>query len=104
MAGGASTPALAAAVTEAAGLGYVAAGYKTAAAVADDLAAVRAATSGPLALNVFIVERHMPLEGELDPDTGLIAPARIRYALTPAGQTEEALPRPALGTPTEGDA
>ncbi|RYU11211.1 nitronate monooxygenase [Nocardioides iriomotensis] len=60
MAGGASTPALAAAVTESGGLGYVAAGYKTAAAVADDLAAARAATSGPLAVNLFVVERCDP--------------------------------------------
>ena len=82
MAGGASTPALAAAVTEAGGLGYVAAGYKTAAAVADDLAAVRAATSGPLALNVFIVERHEPIKEELDAYRAALEPEAKRLGAT----------------------
>ena len=82
MAGGASTPALAAAVTEAGGLGYVAAGYKTAAAVADDLAAVRAATSGPLALNVFIVERHQPIKEELDAYRAALEPEAKRLGAT----------------------
>ena len=82
MAGGASTPALAAAVTEAGGLGYVAAGYKTAAAVADDLAAVRAATSGPLALNVFIVERHEPIKEELDAYRAALVPEAKRLGAT----------------------
>lgn len=62
MAGGATTPALAAAVTEAGGLGYLAAGYQTAAGVAHDLEAVRAASSGPVAVNLFVVERHDPGE------------------------------------------
>ena len=82
MAGGASTPALAAAVREAGGLGYVAAGYKTAAAVADDLAAVRAATSGPLALNVFIVERHEPIKEELDAYRAALEPEAKRLGAT----------------------
>ena len=82
MAGGASTPALAAAVTEAGGLGYVAAGYKTAAAVADELAAVRAATSGPLALNVFIVERHEPIKEELDAYRAALEPEAKRLGAT----------------------
>jgi nitronate monooxygenase len=54
MAGGPSTPALAAAVSEAGGLGFVASGYRTAAAVAADIAAVRAATSRPFGVNVFV--------------------------------------------------
>ena len=41
LAGGPSTPALAAAVCEAGGLGFLAAGYKTASDVADDIAEVR---------------------------------------------------------------
>ena len=45
MAGGPTTPALVAAVSEAGGLGFLAAGYKTAAAVEGEIAAVRAATS-----------------------------------------------------------
>jgi len=53
LAGGPSTPALAAAVSEAGGLGFLAAGYRTAAALADDVAAVRAATRAPFGVNLF---------------------------------------------------
>ena len=53
LAGGPSTPALAAAVSEAGGLGFLAAGYKSADAVRADLEAVRALTSRPFGLNVF---------------------------------------------------
>ncbi len=53
LAGGPSTPALAAAVSQAGGLGFLAAGYKTADAVAQDVEAVRAATGAPFGVNVF---------------------------------------------------
>lgn len=60
MAGGASTPALAAAVSEAGGLGFLAAGYKTADQVAWEVAEVRRATSAPFGLNLFVVEPYEP--------------------------------------------
>lgn len=63
MAGGASTPALAAAVSEAGGLGFLAAGYRSAQAVAEDVDEVRARTSAPFGVNVFVVEPYEP-----DPD------------------------------------
>ena len=53
MAGGPSTPALAAAVCGAGGLGFLAAGYKTPDAVAQDIASVRAATAAPFGVNLF---------------------------------------------------
>jgi nitronate monooxygenase len=53
MAGGASTPALAAAVSEAGGLGFLAAGYKTPDGLAEDMRATRAATARPFGVNVF---------------------------------------------------
>jgi nitronate monooxygenase len=53
LAGGASTPALAAAICEAGALGFVAAGYKTPAAMAEDIAATRALTRAPFGVNVF---------------------------------------------------
>lgn len=53
MGGGPSTPALAAAVSDAGGLGFLAAGYKTAEAVAGDLRALRELTGRPFGLNVF---------------------------------------------------
>jgi nitronate monooxygenase len=54
LAGGPSTPALAAAVSDAGGLGFVAAGYRTAAALREDVEAVRAVTAAPFGVNVFV--------------------------------------------------
>jgi nitronate monooxygenase len=54
LAGGPSTPALAAAVSEAGGLGFLAAGYRTADAVLSDLVELRALTSRPYGLNLFV--------------------------------------------------
>jgi nitronate monooxygenase len=56
MAGGPSTPDLAAAVSDAGGLGFLAGGYKTADRVAADIESLRAATSAPYGLNLFVVE------------------------------------------------
>lgn len=62
MAGGPSTPALAAAVGEAGGLGFLAAGYKTPEAVADDIAQLRIASDAPFGVNLFIppTEKAVP--------------------------------------------
>ncbi|WP_028064091.1 nitronate monooxygenase [Solirubrobacter soli] len=54
MAGGPSTPALAAAVSEAGGLGFVAAGYLTVSRMLEDIAATRALTSKRFGVNVFV--------------------------------------------------
>ena len=61
LAGGPSTPALAAAVSGAGGLGFVAAGYRTPEAMAGDIAATRALTGAPFGVNVFA---GAPTEGE----------------------------------------
>jgi nitronate monooxygenase len=53
LAGGASTPALAAAVNEAGGLGFLAAGYKTVDAVRADIEALRELTDRPFGVNLF---------------------------------------------------
>src|SRR4051794_29413241 len=53
MAGGPSTPELAAAVSEAGGLGFLAAGYKTADAARGDVDALRGLTDRPFGVNVF---------------------------------------------------
>jgi nitronate monooxygenase len=53
MAGGPSTPALAAAVAEAGGLGFLAAGYKPVGAFRKDLEALRALTDRPFGVNLF---------------------------------------------------
>ena len=52
--GGPSTPALAAAVSEAGGLGFLAAGYRTPDAVRSEIAELRGLTSRPFGLNIFV--------------------------------------------------
>jgi nitronate monooxygenase len=54
LAGGPSTPALAAAVCEAGGLGFLAAGYLSADALCDDIQALREQTDAPYGVNVFV--------------------------------------------------
>lgn len=64
---GASTPALAAAVSESGGVGFLAAGYQSAEALSAEIAAYRAATSAPVAVNLFTpqLDRTAELEGRL---------------------------------------
>ncbi|WP_251018810.1 nitronate monooxygenase [Streptomyces sp. ISL-11] len=54
MAGGASGPPLAAAVSEAGGLGCLAAGYKTPAAMYEEIKQLRARTAAPFGVNLFM--------------------------------------------------
>ncbi|MFD9910966.1 nitronate monooxygenase [Streptomyces sp. NPDC059063] len=54
MAGGASTPRLAAAVSEAGGLGCLAAGYKTADGMYQEIKQLRGLTSRPFGVNLFM--------------------------------------------------
>lgn len=54
MAGGPGTPALAAAVSNAGGLGFVAGGHVSADQLAADIAAARAATTGPIGVNLLV--------------------------------------------------
>ena len=61
MAGGPTTPALVAAVSDAGGLGFLAAGYRTAADVEAEIAAVRSATGRPFGVNLFF-----PTHDEVD--------------------------------------
>jgi nitronate monooxygenase len=60
MAGGVSTPALASAVSEAGGLGFLAAGYKGVDTVRADVEAVRSATARPFGLNLFAPPQPVP--------------------------------------------
>jgi len=53
LAGGPSTPELAAAVSAAGGLGFLAAGYKSAEDLAGDITRTRAITSAPVGVNLF---------------------------------------------------
>lgn len=75
MAGGPSTPELAAAATDAGGLGFVPGGYLSAEVLSDRFVTARALTSGPLGANLFVPQ----------PNTGNRA-AIDRYAEALAGE------------------
>jgi len=90
LAGGPSTPALAVAVSDAGGLGFLAAGYKRAEALADDVAAVRAKTDAPFGVNVFAPPRALS-----DRD----AVARYAVRLIPEAERQGAI----LGDPRSDD-
>ncbi|HEX8121627.1 MAG TPA: nitronate monooxygenase [Solirubrobacteraceae bacterium] len=62
LAGGPSTPELCAAVCEAGGLGFVAAGYLSAATLRERIAATRALTARPFGVNVFVPGPRSPLD------------------------------------------
>src|SRR6188768_401952 len=81
MAGGQSTPELAAAVSAAGGLGFLAAGYKTAAAVADDIAAARRLTDRPLAVNLFMPQPRDVDERALAAYADRLRPEADRYGI-----------------------
>jgi nitronate monooxygenase len=90
MAGGPSTPALATAVCNAGGLGFLAAGYKTAAAMRQDIAQTRAGTARPFGVNVFL-----PGRGPADPAVVEAYAERLRSDARRAGV--------ALGAPAFDD-
>jgi nitronate monooxygenase len=71
LAGGPSTPALAAAVSEAGGLGFVAAGYLTADALAQRIAETRGLTAKPFGVNLFVPGEAAPAERYADYVAGL---------------------------------
>jgi nitronate monooxygenase len=76
--GGPSTPELTAAVSDAGGLGFLAAAYKTPEAMSDDVAAVRRLTRAPFGVNVFAVTPT-----EADPAALEAFAARLRAAEPP---------------------
>jgi nitronate monooxygenase len=90
MAGGVSTPALAAAVSEAGGLGFLAAGYLTADTLRERIQAVRRLTGRPFGVNLFVPG---------DPAADAEALARYRDRL----EAEAALYGVVLGEPIADD-
>jgi nitronate monooxygenase len=65
MAGGASTPRLAAAVSNAGGLGFLAAGYKTAEAMKKEIEKTRQLTKQAFGVNVFVPSQEVVDEEKL---------------------------------------
>ncbi|BBZ23563.1 nitronate monooxygenase [Mycolicibacter hiberniae] len=81
MAGGPSTPALAAAVSQAGGLGFVAGGYRTPEQLADDLTEARVATTGPTGVNLFVPQPSAADIVLLDEYAGLLDPLAEHYGV-----------------------
>jgi nitronate monooxygenase len=81
LAGGPSTPALAAAVCEGGGFGFVAAGYKCAAEVEGEMAEVRATTQRPFGVNIFFPTRLEANETTISAYAGTLATESERYGV-----------------------
>jgi len=94
MAGGPSTPALAAAVSEAGGLGSLAGGYSSPDQLRAEIATVRELTSKPFAVNLFAPTPVEPSADEVE--RALAALERYRLQL-------ELPPRPTAGGPWSED-
>ena len=83
LAGGPSTPALAAAVSDAGALGFVAAGYKTADEVALELEEVRRLAGRPFGLNLFYPARDEVDEQALTVYVERLRPEAERFGIEP---------------------
>jgi nitronate monooxygenase len=79
MSGGPSTPQLAAAATDAGGLGFVASGYLAADDFADRLARARELTSGPLGANLFAPQPSVANQADIDRYAEALAGEAQRY-------------------------
>jgi nitronate monooxygenase len=82
MAGGPSTPELAAAGTTAGGLGFVPAGYLTAEVFAERITAARRLTSGPLGVNLFARQPSAGTPAEIQAYATALAPEAERYGVS----------------------
>jgi nitronate monooxygenase len=79
MAGGPSTPELAAAGTNAGGLGFVAAGYLTADTFADRVGAARDLSTGPLGVNLFVPQPSAATSADIEKYAAALAPEAEHY-------------------------
>jgi nitronate monooxygenase len=81
MAGGPSTPELAAAVTNGRGLGFLAAGTLSAEDLADAIIAARRLTSGPLGVNLFVPQQQVCSSEQLAAFAAALADEAERYGV-----------------------
>jgi nitronate monooxygenase len=81
MAGGPGTPALAAAASNAGGLGFLAAGYLRPEQLADDIVATRAATGGPIGVNLFVPQPSVADSEQLEAYRRRLEPYAVRYGV-----------------------
>lgn len=83
MAGGPSTPGLVAAVSEAGGLGFLAAGYKTAAQMSEEITDTRVLTSQPFGVNLFMPSADLVDEAAVLAYRKRLGPEAERLGITP---------------------
>lgn len=81
MAGGPSTPELAAAGTNAGGLGFVAAGYLGADALAQRLVEASRLTSGPLGVNLFVPQASAAIPAAVESYAASLGAEAQRYGV-----------------------
>ncbi|HEX9832129.1 MAG TPA: nitronate monooxygenase [Mycobacterium sp.] len=81
MAGGPSTPELAAAGTNAGGLGFVPAGYLTAEVFADRVTKARQLTTGPIGANLFAPQPSAGTPAAIEAYAAALAPEAERYGV-----------------------
>jgi nitronate monooxygenase len=81
MAGGPSTPALVSAVSGAGGLGFLAAGYRSAAMVAADIDAVTASTTAPFGVNLFVPQPRTEDRAAIDHYLEQLRPEADRFGV-----------------------
>ena len=84
MAGGATTPELVAAVSNAGALGSFGAAMSTPTAIRDAITRIRALTDKPFNVNLFVLENPHPGEAELAEATQRLAPFKQALGLDPA--------------------
>jgi nitronate monooxygenase len=88
MAGGPSTPALAAAVSNSGALGFLAAGYRTPADIADQIHRTRLLTGQPIGVNLFVPQPSVAQAAQLEAYAEELTPDALRYG------TETGRPHP----------
>ena len=82
MAGGPSTPELAAAVSAAGGLGFLAAGYKTAPGMRAEIQAMRSLTDKPFGVNLFVPQASVIRPETLQDYAASLAPDAERFGVS----------------------
>jgi nitronate monooxygenase len=81
MGGGPSTPELAAAVSNAGGLGSLAAAYSSPEKIGQDIARIRELTPRPFAVNLFSPQAQEPLRGDVQAVANFLGPFHQRLGL-----------------------
>ncbi len=89
MAGGATTPELVAAVSNAGALGSLAAGLLSPAAIAESVKRIRSLTSRPFNVNLFVLDQPKVSEAQLARAKALIEPFHSLLGLGPASSPQK---------------